>query len=144
MSLSYGRLTVQSTDRHPLQTITVAQEPRLLVTLMWGDARDLKLLTELGSLGNDSRSLQGEAATVEAGVVRKGVHLTDKSREPVSSDPLRTWHHIPATHLRGALPIISSDMMTPWPADKLQVVGLNDDLWRIFEGPRILFSGWVF
>ena len=43
MSLAYGRLTMQSADRHILQTLSVAQEPQLLVTLMWGDANDVAL-----------------------------------------------------------------------------------------------------
>ena len=138
MSLSYGRLTVQSTDRHALQTKAVAQEPHLLVALMWGDAQDLKLLTELGTLGTFGDFCR-KGRDGRGWLARKGIHLTDRSRDPVSSDPLRALPHVHATFLRGGAPAISTDMIGEWPEDKQQVVGLNGDVWRIFEGPRILF-----
>ncbi|MCY4584109.1 MAG: N-6 DNA methylase [Chloroflexi bacterium] len=138
MSLAYGRLAVQSTDRHSLQTITAAQEPRLLTTLMWGDASDLNLWTRLTSLGTFRDFCKGPKKQ-RRWVARKGVHLHDKSREPVSSFPLRDRPHVTVTSLGGRSPLLPPDLLTTWPDDEETVVGLNDDLLRMFDGPRVLF-----
>ena len=63
MSLAFGRLTMQSADRHILQTRSVAQDPQLLVALMWGDANDMTLWARLdGARGTFSRFLERPAA----------------------------------------------------------------------------------
>ena len=138
MSLAYGRLTVQTTDRHALQTISVVQDPQLLVTLMWGDASDLQLWTRLTAFGTFGNFCKGPKRS-RRWVNRKGVRLKDKSRDSVSSAPLRDMPHISVNRLSGRSPLLSSDLLSVWPSEQQVVVGLSDDLLRVFEGPRVLF-----
>ena len=139
MSLAYGRLTVQSTDRHTVQTITVAQDPQLLVTFMWGDASDLILWTRLTALGTFLNFCKGPKHS-RRWLHRKGVHLVDKGRESVSSAPLRNRPFVSVNRLGGSSPVLSSDLLSKWPDDQLEVVGLNNELMRVFDGPRVLFT----
>ncbi len=138
MSLALGRLTMQSADRHQLQTRSVAQDPQLLVTMMWGDASDLAIWTRL--------TLRGTFATFWKGppefrrwVNRKGIHLTDKSREAVSADSLRAIPFIPIAALSAGSPTLHPHLLKSWPVDQLSVVGLNDSVLAVFNGPRVLF-----
>jgi len=43
ISLMLGRLSMQSADRHMLQTKRVVEDPSLLVSMMWGGANDLDI-----------------------------------------------------------------------------------------------------
>jgi hypothetical protein len=88
MSLALGRLTMQSADRHQLQTRSVAGDPQLLVTMMWGDANDLALWTRLIARGTFADFWKGPRE-LRRWINRKGIHLNDKSREAVSAEPLR-------------------------------------------------------
>lgn len=139
MSLAYGRLTMQSADRHTLQTLSVAQDPQLLVTLMWGDASDLALWTRLTALGTFCNFWTGPKPS-RRWVCRKGVHLEDKSRSAVSSDPLRDKPFLPIEALSVGSPVLHRALLTKWPENQLTVASTNDDLLRVFDGPRVLFS----
>ena len=79
LSLAFGRLTMQSADRHRLPTRSVAQDPQLLVTMMWGDASDLAILNWLTARGTFADFWKGPRE-FRRWVYRKGVHLNDKSR----------------------------------------------------------------
>jgi hypothetical protein len=138
MSLAYGRLTMQSADRHTLQTISVAQDPQLLVTLMWGDANDLALWTRLSTLGTFSDFWKGSRA-VRRWVCRKGVHLRDNSRAAVSADSLRRKPFVPIAALSVGSPILHPTLLTKWPNGQTTVASVNDDLLAVFDGPRVLF-----
>ena len=134
MSLAYGRLTMQSADRHDLQTLSVAQDPQLLVTLMWGDQNDIALWTRLASHGtfvNFKRERNW--------VFRKGVHLSDSSRTPVSADKLENFPFIPVTALSAGSPVLHPDLLIGWPSEQSTVASLNDELLGVFDGPRVLF-----
>ena len=138
MSLALGRLTMQSADRHQLQTRSVLQDPQLLVTMMWGDANDLAIWTRL--------TLRGTFATFWKGprefrrwVNRKGIHLNDKSREAVSADPLRAIPFVPIAALSAGSPILHPHLLKSWPDDQPSVVGLNTSVLAVFDGPRVLF-----
>ena len=138
LSLALGRLTMQSADRHILQTRSVAEDPQLLVTNMWGDAADLAIWTRL--------SLRGTFADFWTGprderrwVHRKGIHLRDKSREAVSSAPLRDKPFVPIAALSAGSPVLHPDLLIPWPANHSTVVGLNEAVLAVFDGPRVLF-----
>jgi hypothetical protein len=139
MSLAYGRLTMQSADRHELQTLTIAQEPQLLVTLMWGDARDLALLSRLGSLGTFRDFWTGPKAR-RRWVCRKGMHLEDKSRPAVSAEPLRDKPFVPIEALGAGSPVLHRKLLKTWPGDHSTVASANEDLLGVFDGPRVLFS----
>ncbi|WP_197485079.1 class I SAM-dependent DNA methyltransferase [Methylomonas koyamae] len=138
MSLALGRLTMQSADRHTLQTRAVAEDPQLLVAMMWGDANDLAIWTRL--------TLRGSFADFWCGprefrrwVNRKGVHLQDKSRKTVDAGKLRKVPFIPIAALRAGSPVLHPHLLTKWPAEQTTVVGLNDALLRVFDGPRVIF-----
>ena len=139
MSLAYGRLTMQSADRHTVQTISVAQDPQMLTTLMWGDANDLSLWTRLTSHGTLGQFRTGSDASGQW-VFRKGVHLTDNSRPSVSSRRFRSRPFVPNDALRGGSPVLYPTDLTEWPEAHLEVASTDDGLFRVFDGPRVLFS----
>lgn len=138
LSLGLGRLTMQSADRHVLQTRSVADDPQLLVTLMWGDASDLDIWTRLSLRGTFADFWRGPPA-FRRWTYRKGIHLEDKSREAVDAGPLRDMPHVPVAALKTGLPVLNPRLLVSWPADKPTVVGLNATVLGIFDGPRVLF-----
>lgn len=138
MSLSLGRLTMQSADRHILQTRSVMQTPTLLVTMMWGDASDLTLWTRLATRGSFRDFWKGPRSS-RRWVNRKGIHLNDKSREAVSSAPLRKIPFVPIAALSAGSPILHASLLARWPHNQTNVVGLTDEVQAIFKGPRVLF-----
>lgn len=138
MSLALGRLTMQSADRHELQTRSVAQDPQLLVAMMWGDANDLAIWTRLTARGVFADFWKGPLA-FRRWVNRKGIHLNDKSREAVSAGPLRDKPFVPVAALSAGSPVLHADLLTAWPKDQEFVVGLNDGVQAVFDGPRVLF-----
>ncbi|MGE3335223.1 MAG: N-6 DNA methylase [Rhodospirillaceae bacterium] len=138
MSLSLGRLTMQSADRHVLQTRSVSQVPTLLVTMMWGDANDLAIWTRLTARGSFQDFWKGPK-TSRRWVNRKGIHLRDKSREPVSAAPLKKIPFVPIAALSAGSPVLHPDLLTRWPQAETEVVGLSEDVMGVFDGPRVLF-----
>lgn len=138
MSLALGRLTMQSADRHIIQTRSVAQDPQLLVTMMWGDANDLALWIRLTSRGTFADFWKGPSS-FRRWVNRKGIHLNDKSRDPVSAEPLRDKPFVPIAALSAGSPVLHPDLLKRWPKDQETVVGLTDDVLAVFDGPRVLF-----
>jgi len=138
LSLSYGRLTMQSADRHTLQTRSVVEDPQILVTTMWGDANDLALWTRLVSLGS-FRDFWGEPRKARRWICRKGVHFEDASRPPVSADRLRRRPFVPIAALRAGSPILHPSLLGKWPKDRETVASLGDELIKVFDGPRVLF-----
>jgi hypothetical protein len=138
VSLALGRLTMQSADRHQLQTRSVAQDPQLLVNMMWGDANDLAIWTRLTARGVFSDFWSGPRAS-RRWINRKGIHLNDKSREAVSAQPLRDKPFVPISALSVGSPILHRDLLTKWPQEQTSVVGLSDEVQSVFDGPRVLF-----
>lgn len=138
MSLALGRLTMQSADKHRLQTRAVAEDPQLLVTMMWGDANDLSILTRLTARGTFADFWRGPPE-FRRWVYRKGIHLNDRSREPVSAEPLRDKPFIPIAALSAGSPVMHPDLLAQWPETQDTVVGLNGSVLRVFDGPRVLF-----
>jgi len=138
LSLALGRLTMQSADRHALQTRSVAEDPQLLVTMMWGDANDLAIWTRLSLRGTFADFWRGPRAG-RRWTYRKGIHLEDKSRVAVDAGPLRRMRHIPIGALSAGVPVLDPELLRPWPSDKDTVVGLNDAVLAVFDGPRVLF-----
>ena len=138
MSLALGRLTMQSADNHRLQTRSVAEDPQLLVTMMWGDANDLSICTRLTARGTFSDFWRGPRKN-RRWSARKGIHLRDKSREPVSAEPLRDKPFVPAAALSAGSPVLHPDLLAKWPEHEDTVVGLNDAVRAVFDKPRVLF-----
>ena len=138
LSLRFGRLSLQSADRHQLQTQSVREDPQLLVSLMWGSADDLALWTRLSVRGTLQDFWSGPRGT-RRWVNRKGVHFKDKSRPPVDAGPLRNMPFIPVEALRRGVPVLHHDLLTPWPLEQATVAHLDDALMAVFKKPRVLF-----
>lgn len=138
MSLSLGRLTVQSIDRHLLQTRSIAEDPQLLVALMWGDANDLATWARLTAHGTFADFWSGPRQ-LRRWVYRKGIHLNDKSREAVSATPLRRTPFVPIDVLSAGSPVLHPELLIKWPESQDTVVGLNSSVLDVFDGPRVLF-----
>ncbi|MDA9392181.1 DNA methylase [Bradyrhizobium sp. CCBAU 45394] len=138
LSLALGRLTMQSADRHALQTRSVADDPQLLVTMMWGDASDLAIWTRLTLLGTFADFWRGPRE-FRRWVYRKGIHLNDKSREAVDPGELREKPFVPIAALSAGSPVLHPVLLSKWPNTQDSVVGLNDAILSVFDGPRVLF-----
>jgi hypothetical protein len=138
MSLALGRLTMQSADRHTVQTRDVIDDPTLLVTFMWGDAHDLSILTRLSAIGTFADFWQGPKGS-RRWVNRKGIHVRDKSRTPVDSAPLQAMDFIHPAALRAGSPLLHPKLLRPWPVAHDTVVGLTDEVMDVFKGPRVVF-----
>ena len=136
LSLAFNRLSLQSADRHEVQTQAIMDDTQRLVALMWGDAYDLGLLTRLSMHGTFGSLWHGKQARW---ISRKGVHMKDRHRVAVSAEPLRTMPFVTIDILKRGVPVLHSSLLEPWPADRDTVVGLNDKLLAVFEGPRVLF-----
>ena len=138
LTIALGHLTLQSADLHRVQTDAVLDDPQRLVTLMWGDANDLSIRARLGirgTLGEFAKSARGGWTRIG----RKGVHLTDKGRTSMSAEPLRSLPHLRASTLKAGSPVLHKDLLEAWPQDQETVVGLDDALVRVFDGPRVVF-----
>ncbi|MGO6748001.1 N-6 DNA methylase [Rhizobium ruizarguesonis] len=138
LSLSLGRLTMQSADRHTLQTRSVSQDPQLLVTMMWGDASDLAIWTRLSLRGRFADFWRGPRE-FRRWVYRKGIHLNDKSRDPVDIGELRLKPFIPIEALKARSPVLHPTLLKNWPENQKTVVGLTDAILAVFDGPRVVF-----
>jgi hypothetical protein len=138
LSLALGRLTMQSADRHTLQTRSVAEDPQLLVTMMWGDVSDLAIWTRLTLRGTFADFWRGPRE-FRRWVNRKGIHLNDKSREPVDAGELREKPHVPIAVLSAGSPVLHPMLLGKWPITQATVVGLNEAVLSVFDGPRVLF-----
>lgn len=138
MSLALGRLTMQSADKHQLQTLSVAEDPQLLVTMMWGDANDLAIWARLTARGTFADFWRGPSE-YRRWVNRKGIHLNDKSRESVGAEPLRDKSFVPIAALSAGSPVLHPDLLASWPENQDSVVGLNESVLAVFKGPRVLF-----
>jgi hypothetical protein len=121
-----------------VQTQSVAQDPQLLVMLMWGDANDLALWTRLTSRGTFEDFWRGPRQS-RRWVSRKGVHFEDASREAVSANRLRRRPFVPIAALSAGSPILHRDLLKKWPTERETVVGLSDEVLAVFDGPRVLF-----
>jgi hypothetical protein len=129
---------MQSADKHRLQTRSVAEDPQLLVTMMWGDANDLSIWTRLTVRGTFADFWSGPRE-FRRWVYRKGIHLNDRSREAVSAEPLRDKPFVPIAALSAGSPVLHRDLLARWPESQHTVVGLNDAVLAVFDGPRVLF-----
>lgn len=138
LSLAFGRLTMQSADRHSLQTRSVSEDPQLLVTMMWGDSNDLAIWSRLSLRGTFANFWRGPRE-FRRWTYRKGIHLEDKSRVAVDSGLLRDMPHVPIAALSAGVPVLHPDLLRPWPEDKGTVVGLNEAVLAVFNGPRVIF-----
>jgi N-6 DNA Methylase len=137
VSLAFGRLTMQSADRQTLQTLSVIDDPKILVTLMWGNLADLALIGRLAAYGTLENLCGGPGARF---VARKGIHTADASREAMDAGPLRRMRFVPVEALAAGSPVLHPDLLRAWPKEHATVVGLDDRVRAVFKGPRVLFT----
>ncbi|MYF10496.1 MAG: N-6 DNA methylase [Gammaproteobacteria bacterium] len=138
LTLALGHLTLQSADLHRLQTVSVLDNPQQLVTRMWGDASDMSIWTRLTMRGTLAEFVKPSRAERKR-VCRKGIHLSDSGATSVSAGPLRDLPHLQTDALKNRSPVLHNDLLGSWPQDQETVVGLNEALMRVFDGPRVVF-----
>ena len=138
ISLLFGRITMQSADLHKIQTAKVCEDPSVLVTRMWGDSSDLALWTRLTARGR-LRDFWTGPVHKRRWVCRKGIHRSDSSREEESAASLRRIPFVDTSALKQGSPILSEEFLGDWPSEQETVVGLNESVWGVFHGPRVLF-----
>lgn len=129
---------MQSADRHELQTRSISEDPQILVTMMWGDANDLALWTRLTMRGTFADFWEGPPL-FRRWIYRKGIHLNDASRDAVNASDLYELPPVPIRALRVGSPVLHADLLSKWPEHQTTVVGLNEQIKRVFDGPRVLF-----
>lgn len=143
MGLAYGRLTLHHADCHKLPTLSISQDPQRLTAFMWGDSKDLAMWSRLTYRGTLNDFMRGPKS--RSWVCRKGVHLRDSKQIPVSAERLFEMRYVNARELQAAPPILRNHPFSDWPAEQLTVAKLDEDLMRVFDGPRVLipdgFSG---
>ena len=137
LTLALGHLTMQSADLHHLQTISVADDPRQLVSRMWGDANDMALWTRLtarGTFGKFTRS-KGDRPRRAC---RKGITATATVNTTVPEE-LSNLPYIDPETLDTDSPILHRRLLGGWPPNKHPVNPPSDTLMRVFDGPRVVF-----
>ena len=142
LSLILGHLTIQSADLHRLQSISVSEDPQQLVSRMWGDANDVAIWTRLSTRGTLASFAQSTRAPLNR-AIRKGIHLRDSGRNAVPAEPLRLLPHVRPEALTTVSPVLHPGLLGAWPPDESTVVGLNDAVMRVFNGPRVIFPDGV-
>lgn len=138
LSLLYGRVTMQSADLHKVQTAAISEDPNILVTRMWGDSSDLALWARLTAQGR-LRDFWTGPSSERRWVCRKGIHRSDKSRESESAAPLRLMPFLDTSALKDSAPVLNDELLGDWPAEQETVVGLNESIRSVFDGPRVVF-----
>lgn len=138
VSLLLGRLTLNSGDRHTVQTQAAWSNHRRLVTLMWGNDFDLALWSRLRLSGTFADMFGGKAPRWRQ---RKGFHHQDRHAPEVSSRPLHKYGFLSVEALHGHAPVLDSTLVRAFPKREIPTVAarLTPALTDAFEGPRILF-----
>jgi len=135
-SLAMGRLTLRGEDRQWVQTQRVISSNQALTTLSWGGPVDVALCARLRLHGRLDDMANGRFGSWQ---IRKGVHLNDASRPPLSAAKLHAMPHIPVKIVQGSLPFVDEDLLDDFPREQKKVVGLDKELLAVFSGPRVVF-----
>lgn len=137
LTLALGHLTMQSADLHRLQTISIVDEPRQLVSRMWGDANDVALWTRLTARGTFEKFTRPKEDRPRR-ACRKGITATATGNTPVP-DELSALPYIDPEALNIVSPVLHRDLLREWPPDKHLMNPPSDALMRVFNGPRVVF-----
>lgn len=140
LSLAMGRLSLQSSDRHRLFTHEVIADHTILTNYMWGDANDAALIGRLASYGRIQDLMAPSHDGKPRWISRKGIHLADATREAVKAEPLFAHPYYTTVHLNGGVPVRADGEPGLWPRQFAEVVGLDQGILSIFDGPRVLFA----
>lgn len=138
VSLLFGRLTLNSGDRHTVQTQAIWSNHRRLVTLMWGNDFDLALWSRLRMAGTFADLFSGKRPRWRK---RKGFHHQDRHAPEVPSRPLHRYGFLPVEALHGRSPVLDPTMVRSFPKNDMPTVAarITPALTDAFQGPRILF-----
>jgi N-6 DNA Methylase len=140
ISLAFGRLTAHSVDRKRLHVQSLCDDAEILRTYFWGTQFDEELVARLSLLGTFGDVTDGEGLRF---VSCKGFRMTDRSREPVSTKPLRHYpflrteireNNYPKNHL-----FVSRSRLDRFPAELKELPRLGSKDNRAFKGARVLF-----
>ena len=138
LTLALGHLTMQSADLHRLQTLSIAEDPRDLVSFMWGDANDIAIWTRLTAHGTFADFARSAAARSQR-ACRKGVTATTTAKTTADEGFLRSLPYISPDALAMGSPILHEDLLEQWPQEKHPKSPVTEPLKRVFDGPRVLF-----
>ncbi|MCY3837223.1 MAG: N-6 DNA methylase [Gammaproteobacteria bacterium] len=138
LALAFGHLTMQSADLHRLQTLSIAEDPQDLVSLMWGDANDIAIWTRLTARGTFAGFARSAPARSQR-ACRKGVTATTTAEATADEGFLRSLPHIDPDALSLGSPTLHEDLLGQWPQQKHPTNPLTEPLKRVFDGPRVLF-----
>lgn len=140
ISLAFGRLTVHSFDRKQLLTHAAVDDAELLRTYFWGTELDESLIARLRMNGTFADHAAGKQGRF---VICKGFHVTDKSKKPISPEPLQKYKFLSTA--RGASrfpkdrPIVRSKDLQPFPDHYTTVADYGSKDGLAFEGVRVIF-----
>lgn len=141
ISLAFGRLTTHSADRKRLQVQALCEDPEVLRTYFWGTQFDEALVARLRLCGTIGDLTTGKNSRF---VSCKGFRETDKSRTPVSTEPLRKYRFLPTGRgVENKYPknhlFVSSKRLEEFPSNLMELPRLGSKNNRAFEGARVLF-----
>ena len=142
LTLALGHLTMQSADLHRLQTVSVSDNPQQLVSRMWGASNDIAIWTRLTARGTFA-DFASSKRQFHKRTLRKGIHLRDRGRVATSSEPLQHLPYLSPELMTSVSPVLHHDVLESWPQHEATVVGLNESVMSVFNGPRVIFPDGV-
>ncbi|WP_334108399.1 N-6 DNA methylase [Methylobacillus sp.] len=140
VSFAFGRLTVHSADRKRLPTHTVCDDVEVLRTYFWGNELDESLIARLRIFGTLANHGFGENGRF---IFCKGFHMTDRSKQPKTSEPLKAYPFLDTSFGNNAYPknryFVTNDDLTGFPASIMDVADYGSKSGQAFDGVRVIF-----
>ncbi len=140
VSLAFGRLTIHGSDRHTIYATDAAASNEVLRTYLWGSNEDQGLINRLRRKGRLKHMLEGKTPRL---VMCKGFHVTDRSKPPVSPEPLQHLRFLSTKRGKSRfpkdLPVIEDQLLESFPAEYTTVSDYGSKDGTAFDGPRVLF-----
>lgn len=140
VSLAFGRLTIHGSDRHTIYATDAAASNEVLRTYLWGSNEDQGLINRLRRKGRLKHMLEGNTPRL---VMCKGFHVTDRSKPPVSPEPLQHLRFLSTERGKSRfpkdLPVIEDQLLDSFPAKYTTVSDCGSKEGKAFDGPRVLF-----
>lgn len=137
LSFAFNRLTLHGGDRHNVPSRLVAVDNEILTTLYWGSYQDSALIARLRGFGTIGQLCGPRGRWT----LRKGFHRIDtNAAELTDSTPLRNKKFLNANVFSADSPVLNENDLKAFPAEYTRLPGLDEDLLKVFKGPRILYS----
>lgn len=135
ISLAFGRLTINASDRHRLPVSHAQLDPGVLRALYWGSKFEMAQLTLLRMRGKIGNLTDGKTARF---VARKGFHLTDNNRPKLPADRFRHSMFIHARRFPPKGPVLPLSLIEPFPKEYETVGDYGSS--ELYEGARVIFT----